>query len=156
MTWGAIGAIGEMAGALAVLITLIYLARQIKESNRQNLLGAFQHWNDTINQWCEQVSESQELTSIILRGRASYHDLTDEEQFRFQHVHAPVLNAIESHYFQVRQTALDPEFRDWTIRNLEAVIQSYLDHPGTRELWKEFEEFYPPEVRTLVADNIRA
>jgi hypothetical protein len=34
MNWDAIGAVGEIVGALTVLITLIYLAIQIKQSNR--------------------------------------------------------------------------------------------------------------------------
>jgi hypothetical protein len=34
MNWDAIGAVGEIVGALTVLITLIYLATQIRQSNR--------------------------------------------------------------------------------------------------------------------------
>ena len=34
MNWDAIGAVGEIVGALTVLITLIYLAIQIRQSNR--------------------------------------------------------------------------------------------------------------------------
>ena len=34
MNWDAIGAIGEIIGALAVVITLFYLARQVKHSTR--------------------------------------------------------------------------------------------------------------------------
>jgi len=35
MTWEALGAIGEIVGALAVLATLYYLAAQIKMQNRE-------------------------------------------------------------------------------------------------------------------------
>ena len=34
MNWNAIGAIGEVAGALAVVITLLFLARQLRENTR--------------------------------------------------------------------------------------------------------------------------
>ena len=34
MNWEAIGAIGEIIGAIAVLATLLYLAQQIRQSNR--------------------------------------------------------------------------------------------------------------------------
>ena len=34
MVWEAIGAAGEVLGALAVFITLVFLSRQIKESNK--------------------------------------------------------------------------------------------------------------------------
>ena len=35
MNWEAIGAIGEIAGALAVVITLVFLAKQVKDASRQ-------------------------------------------------------------------------------------------------------------------------
>ena len=34
MSWEAIGAVGEIVGASAVIVTLIYLALQIKDSAR--------------------------------------------------------------------------------------------------------------------------
>ena len=40
MNWDAIGAIGEILGAIAVLLTLFYLARQIQQSNKIALIAA--------------------------------------------------------------------------------------------------------------------
>lgn len=37
MNWEAIGAIGEVSGALAVVLTLLYLARQISESRKATI-----------------------------------------------------------------------------------------------------------------------
>ena len=34
MNWDAIGALGEVAGAVAVVLTLVYLAKQIHHSNK--------------------------------------------------------------------------------------------------------------------------
>ncbi len=35
MNWEAIGAIGEFVGGLAVVLTLIYIAFQVRQSSRQ-------------------------------------------------------------------------------------------------------------------------
>ncbi len=35
MNWDAVGAIGEITGAVAVVLTLVYVARQIRENSRQ-------------------------------------------------------------------------------------------------------------------------
>ncbi len=40
MNWEAISAIGEIVGALAVVITLVYLAIQIREQNRESRAAA--------------------------------------------------------------------------------------------------------------------
>ena len=38
--WDAIGAVGEIIGALAVVISLLYLATQIKSQNRESRVAA--------------------------------------------------------------------------------------------------------------------
>lgn len=34
MNWEAIGALGEIAGAVAVIVTLLYLAKQIRQNSK--------------------------------------------------------------------------------------------------------------------------
>ena len=92
MNWTALGALGQLAAAVAVLITLVYLAQQVRQSNRQNLLSAFRHTYDSLNEWALAVAESGEVAAIVLRGRQSYNDLGDIERFRFDHVHFAFLN----------------------------------------------------------------
>jgi hypothetical protein len=154
MNWDAVGATGEIAGVVAVLITLVYLARQIRQSNKQVLLGSFQNTFDALNGWCAMVSESGDLAPIILLGRDSYGALNDAQRLRFDHVHIQLLNIIESHHFQVHHTAIDEEYRSWAIANLEGNAGGYLGHPGTREFWGTAESFFPPEVRQLVNRSI--
>jgi len=36
MNWDAIGAVGEVVGAVAVVVTLLYVARQIRQANAQS------------------------------------------------------------------------------------------------------------------------
>lgn len=75
-----------------MIITLLYLARQIRQSNRQAMLGAFQHTYDNMSSWCALVSESPDFSPIVLRGR-------------------------ESHLYQVHQTAIDEEYRKWAVES---------------------------------------
>ena len=41
MNWDAIGAFGEWAGAIVVIITLVYLARQIKQNSELSRLALY-------------------------------------------------------------------------------------------------------------------
>lgn len=145
---------GEIAGAIAVLITLLYVARQIRQSNRQNLLGAYQHTIDSMNSVCTLASQNPELGAIVLSGRQSYESLDSVERFQFDHFHFHILNIIESHLYQSEQTALDEEYRNWARENLELIVQAYLDFPGTRSFWKNAGQFAPPAVRTLVSASL--
>lgn len=154
MDWTALAALGQLVSAVAVLVTLVYLARQVRQSNRQDLLSAFRHTYDSLNGWAVSVVESGEIADIVLRGRQSYASLTDNERFRFDHIHMGLLNIVESHYYQVQKTAMDDEYRRWAMENLGALIRGYLDHPGAREFWISVQQYYDPGIRKLVADNM--
>ena len=56
---------------LAVLITLLYLAVQLKIGNKQRELDALRHNWDGLNRMCELFGESTEKASIVKRGRES-------------------------------------------------------------------------------------
>jgi hypothetical protein len=154
MDWTTLGALGEIAGAIAVFATLLYLTQQVRQANRHDLLSAYQHTYDALNGWCVSVYGSADIASLVLRGRVSYESLDETERFRFDHVHIHLLDIIEAHLYQVRHTSMDDEYRNWAIRNMELIAQGYLGHPGTRQLWERNKDFYEPQVRELISRSI--
>ena len=50
MDWDAIGAVGEVLGALAVLITLFYLARQIRQNTEEIRSSNYHGVTDSFNE----------------------------------------------------------------------------------------------------------
>ncbi len=76
MNWEAIGAIGELVGAGAVLLTLIILVRQVShstnamlESNRLERVSAIDRHSDTIGRWRGRLIENADLAQIWATGR---------------------------------------------------------------------------------------
>jgi hypothetical protein len=49
MNWEAIGAIAELLGAVAVVVSLVYLARQVRTSNRLARAEAYRSPNSDLN-----------------------------------------------------------------------------------------------------------
>ena len=153
MDWNAAAAVGQIVSAAAVLITLVYLAKQVRQLNRQDMLNAFRHTYDSLNDWAFAVLESSEIASLILKGRQSYQSLNETERFRFDHAHMVFLNIVEAHYYQVQKTAMEDEYRRWAMENLATLVRGYLDHPGTREFWSNAQQYYEPGIRKLIAEN---
>ena len=67
MNWDAVGALGEVIGALAVIGTLIYLGRQVshsvgltRTSQKQGIMDAYCSWN-------EMIVSSPELLAFLKR-----------------------------------------------------------------------------------------
>lgn len=52
MNWDTVGAISELAGAVAVVVSLLYLAKQIKQSTESTNAAGFQAWeSDSSAHW---------------------------------------------------------------------------------------------------------
>jgi len=86
MNWDAIGAIGEIVGGLAVLVTLLYLAGQIRQAKKQIALNGFQERaRNTVNVMMP-IAADPSLASIIMKaGHPPFGEfgLDPEEAHRF-------------------------------------------------------------------------
>lgn len=45
MNWESIGAIGEVSGTIGVIVTLIYLASQLRQNTNALRSASHEHWN---------------------------------------------------------------------------------------------------------------
>ena len=142
MDWNVASAIGELVGSIAVVISLVYVARQIRHSNKQSEIDSLRHTWDGLNQICDRMSQSKETAAIINRGRRSIGSLDDDERLIFEHIHLRLLNTLESWYLQVMQTSKPGPYRDGQIANLESIVEGYFGHPGTRDLWTELHPYF--------------
>ncbi|MCG8434466.1 MAG: hypothetical protein MJA83_10580, partial [Gammaproteobacteria bacterium] len=86
MTWDAISAIAETFGTIAVFVTLVYLAIQMRVANKQREIESLRHNWDGLNRCCEILCESTEKASIVNRGRESLSNLNEDERVVFEQV----------------------------------------------------------------------
>ena len=153
MNWDAISAVADTVGTIAVLITLIYLAIQLRISNKQQEIEAYRHNWDGLNRMCEVLCESTERASVVKRGRESLENLSEEEQIVFEFLHIRILNTIESWHHQLLATSRPGEYRDHQLENLAGVIVYIFNYPGTREIWERAKHTFVP-IQELFDDAI--
>jgi hypothetical protein len=153
MNWDAIGAVAESVGTIAVLITLLYLAMQMRVANKQREIESLRHNWDGLNQICELLGESTEKASIVKRGRESLETLTDEERMVFEFMHIRILNTIEVWYMSLMETSPPGEYRDQQLENIAGVIVYILNYPGSREIWDMIKHTFVP-VQKLIDDAL--
>ena len=144
MNWDAIGAVAESVGALAVLITLVYLTIQVRVGNKQRELEALRHNWDGLNGMCELFSESTEKASIVIRGRESLKNLTPEEYLVFEFIHIRIPNTIEIWYMQLMETSSPGEYRDQQLENIRGVITYFFNYEGTLAIWEKVKHTFVP------------
>ncbi len=82
MNWDAIGAGGEILGALAVLITVAYLARQISRSNELAQFNASKEIANQFNDLNKLLATDSEIRGVMMKAGS----LTDDEQEQLYNV----------------------------------------------------------------------
>jgi hypothetical protein len=152
MDWNLVGRIAEILGTIAVLFTLLDIARQTRESNAQKRAETFKGSMDALNNLSFILAQSSELSSVVARGRDSYLALPKAEQLQFQHFHGPLLNIVENWLFQIN-TLRNKGDRDATYVSARQIIRTYFDFPGALEFWEQYKEMFPKELRQLIHDE---
>lgn len=153
MDWDAISAISDTVGTVAVIVTLAYLAIQLRMANKQRELDSYRDLLDRLDVACQLFSQSVERASIINRGRSSLTNLNDDERLIFEYVHYQLLNAIEAWYSQLMETSSQGVYRDQQLENIVAFVRSQLDYPGVRNFWLEVKPMYLP-VQLLIDEAL--
>ena len=85
MNWDALGAIGEIVGAVAVVATLLYLALQIKQNTRSQFVDRGVWAGQKLSQIHEQGAANHNLAELVAKCRnSSIENLSagDEERLR--------------------------------------------------------------------------
>lgn len=144
MNWDAISAVAETVGTIAVLITLMYLAVQLRIGNKQREIEALRHNWDGLNRMCELFGESTEKASIVNRGRQSIESLSPEECLVFEFLHIRALNTIEGWYMQLMDTSPPGKYRDQQLENIAGVIVYMFNYPGALEVWAKAKHTFVP------------
>ena len=73
MNWDAIGAVGEIVGALVVVITVLYLAQQVRISNRTQRVQAFERIIGMIVEGRRDVTNNPQLANVIAKAMSNEH-----------------------------------------------------------------------------------
>lgn len=134
MDWDAIGAVAELAGALGVIASLMYVATQIRHSTRASSVEAKLATTGMLNEFMNMFIEDPELFDLFLRGRASTVNLSEGEYPRFSNLVMKVFWFCSACHFQRRTGTLQDE--DW--REIESILEFWLDGEGVREWWHRF------------------
>ncbi len=101
MNWDAIGAVGEIVGALAVVATLLYLAKQVSDAKGAVRRQASQNVNEMFNSIHHVVASSSELAAIDAKAESG-QDLLPHESVQFRSLALANFNPFENMYMQAK------------------------------------------------------
>ena len=148
MNWDAIGAVGELAGALAVLITLIYLAVQLRQ-NTNLASGAAQR--EVMASFQLNLDRVKTNPQLVQKGLAQFDSLSHAEQLEF----TMIINQFVNHLEQpLRMLNRGLETQD-TVDVYGDICMAILQEPGGLELWERTKPLFFPLARQYVEERFK-
>jgi hypothetical protein len=140
--------LGEVIGAIAVIVSLIYLAVQIRENTRAMRRAATQDIHRSLNDQTRCLVESPDLAALYFRASQRPEELTGEERFRFQFLLTYVLSNFELAIEYYREGLLSDDMIEGFVQGLRPLFEN----PLVVEWWEaEGQGTFSPELRDLLS-----
>jgi hypothetical protein len=139
VNWDAVGAIAEALGALAVIATLVYVARQISQNTvtvRSSALSAYSQVTSDLVGLLAQDAGVNRLFWCFLQATEA---LSEEDERRAHSLVGMYLNAMEHAYDLFHEGVLSEE--KWAGRR--AQLAWFVGHPGFSRYWDAYGPTYP-------------
>ncbi len=146
MNWEAISAVGEIVGAIAVVATLMYLAKQIRQSTAMMEAEMSQNRAEAAMGEARALYNSDYMPELLVAVRKG-EPLTDLQAERFGHWFRGFNRRQDNLLRQYRQGLLTDEIPRsvrWAVRDLVA------ESLTTREMWAATKEIYSDDYVDLV------
>jgi len=106
MNWDAIGAIGEIVGAAAVVVSLVYLGSQIRTQNREARVASV---HQVLHEYSTAISalREPELADVWVAAIEDFDSLSASQRLRFVIYLMVAVRSFEAAYFQWREGRLE-------------------------------------------------
>ena len=134
MNWDAIGAIGEVVGAAAVVGSLLYLAGQVRMSARASAVESKMQSTTLLYTYIDSLINSPDLLDLQTRGIADIEALAKGDYVRFSNMSMKAFWMFSASYFQYRSGTINEDGCFET----RAVIRYWLRGRGCRMWWERF------------------
>ena len=120
MNWEAVGAVGEIVGAIAVVMSLVYLASQIRIQNRKSRSSATHEILEAFRNEIAVIRDPDMADLLAKTLTSDFESLTESERIRYVGLFHPFFRVWEEAYYQHKDGRLDT--RMW-----ESMVAVYAD-----------------------------
>ena len=153
MNWEALGAVGEIVGAAGVIVSLLYLASQVRGNSRQLRHASAQAVLDKLNGLIGQLAFTEGAGSIWTRGLSGLDQLEDDEELvRFSSMLLQAFWAYEEVLYY-RDAGL---IEDWAWSHAKAPVEHFMRTPGFQQWWALRKDWFGVEFQAHVDGQMPA
>jgi hypothetical protein len=147
MNWDAINALSQLISSIAVVISVLYLAVQLRSSTRVARVAAMDAAASALRDVTKPLMENAELARLWRTGLENLDALPAEDQARFFHAAHQFLKALETIHYHYVYGLLDPQlWEGW-----RELLHHYVATPGLSYYLSRRSAVFSERFRTFLA-----
>ena len=150
MNWDAIAAVAVVAGAITIIVTLAYLALQIRQNTAALQSTATQGAHDQVSEFYRTLSTDPELIMIIARGCQNPDELSEAELGQFYSFHMLAMFNLQNWYLQTQDKLMD----DALLSSWSRIVTGFSGTPGFKQFWDERGYIYSPKFSEYLETTV--
>lgn len=146
MDWSAVGAVGEVLGALAVVVSLVYVGAQVRLNTAAIRAETAREVVASIRAVNTAIASDPELNRIFMTYVEDPDALPFHEQARALHVLFNFFRAFEDAHHQFATGNLEPDI--WA--GWGRMLSDYMGAPGLRRYWHDRRDIFSADFAAYV------
>jgi len=151
-----LASIAEIIGALAIVISLIYVGVQVNDSAVAVRSASANDANVAAQNWYLVVGSDQQTSQVFYDGLTSQEALPSHEEFQFLMMFHGIFLAFQNSYLLAEEGTIGIELREALTR----AILGVKDTPGMRRYWRQRKSYlhsaFAEYVDQLLAEETNA
>jgi hypothetical protein len=150
MNWDAVSAIGEWFGTIIVIITLIYLARQVHLNTVTNRVAGITGIADAAREIHFTLAGDRDTARVFLVGMSNPEELDEIDRGRFELFMWGVLRQMESFHVQYEQGIIsEPAMKAYARLSVDLIGSNIV----MREHWRDSTD-YSPAFKSWIDEQV--
>ncbi len=150
MSWEAIGAVGEIIGAVAVVVSVLYLATQIRQQIIESRLAATRDLASKRANALMLMAGDDALIALWLNAIRDYESLEGPERMKASVMFNMIMRNAEQEYLHKGTGHADDPY----LESVDRVLKQNIAAPGLQEWWMTTGNLFNQEFQKHVNDLI--
>ena len=122
--------LAEIIGVVVVIVSLIYLAQQVRQNNKQLESQSYQAWVASNLQINMSISDHA-LSAIIAEGNSDSANLSDKSYVAYAMSHLAIMQMAQAADYLYRSGSLDRDLWEGEMNRAAGILAM----PGVRQWW---------------------
>ena len=128
-----LASVAEIVGAIAVILSLIYVGIQVNENASAVRSASANDANTAMQNWYLEVGSSQQTSELFYRALMSDEALRNDEEFQFLMMMHGVFLGFQNSYLLAQEGTIDTDLRE----SLSMSIGGVRSLPGMQRFWRQ-------------------